>query len=467
MKFLRTFVYSFLTLGALASQCEDAKKYGESLDTGNISYKCDSNGKVTELKLTHVIINKDDVKIISKFTNAQKIEFNGCEYVDSLDSSYFEDFSELTYLSVKSELPAFKYAKNLKTLEINGNTSVDRDDIKIISEFTELEKLKIDVREVSEKHLSYLESLKHLKELKLVDERSEDNLCDYVPNEIKSICYPKASTTETKTTATSVIVESNDELVSIKGSTEVKEVKLYRIFLDQSGVDALATLTGLETVEFVDCDYDSSDLNESSLKNIKNLRKLIANSRQDVRLFKNNDSLKSLTVYGNTSLENEDIKIIAGFTQLEKLEINVRAIYATDFSSLKNLTHLKELKIEDSLSDVNFCQKLPSELRSLCKTSYTTKKSSTKTTKTTKTSTKKTTKKTTTKTTRTTKITKTKTTKTTKKNNSLPTNSTDKCGKGVAICKEGYCCSKYGYCGKSDDYCKSSRGCQSEFGHCE
>jgi len=49
MKFLRTFVYSFLTLGALASQCEDAKKYGESLDTGNISYKCDSNGKVTEL----------------------------------------------------------------------------------------------------------------------------------------------------------------------------------------------------------------------------------------------------------------------------------------------------------------------------------------------------------------------------------------------------------------------------------
>jgi len=143
----------------------------------------------------------------------------------------------------------------------------------------------------------------------------------------------------------------------------------------------------------------------------------------------------------------------------------VNAIYATDFSSLKNLTHLKELKIEDSLSDVNFCQKLPSELRSLCKTSYTTKKSSTKTTKTTKTSTKKTTKKTTTKTTRTTKITKTKTTKTTKKNNSLPTNSTDKCGKGVAICKEGYCCSKYGYCGKSDDYCKSSRGCQSEFGH--
>ena len=68
-------------------------------------------------------------------------------------------------------------------------------------------------------------------------------------------------------------------MVSIKGSTEVKEVKLYRISLDQSGVDALATLNGLEIVEFVDCDYDSSDLNESSLKNLKNLRKLIANSR--------------------------------------------------------------------------------------------------------------------------------------------------------------------------------------------
>ena len=277
-------------------------------------------------------------------------------------------------------------------------------------------------------------------------------------------CYPKASTTETKTTAISVTVESNDDLVSIKGSTEVKEVKLYRLSLDQSGVDTLATLTGIETVEFVDCDYDSSDLNESSLKNLKNLRKLIANSRHDVRLFKNNGFLKSLTVYGNTSLENDDIKIIAGFTKLEKLEIDVRAIYATDFSSLKSLTHLKELKIEDSLSDVNFCQKLPNEIRSLCKPSFTTKKSSTKTTKTTKTSTKKNTKKTTTKTT---KITKTNTTKTTKKNNSLPTNSTDKCGKGVAICKEGYCCSKYGYCGKSDDYCKISRGCQSEFGHCE
>ena len=274
-------------------------------------------------------------------------------------------------------------------------------------------------------------------------------------------------TTKSKTTATSVTINNNDELVSIKGSTKVKKIELHRISLKQSGVDALATLTGLETVEFVDCDYDSSDLNESSLKNLKNLRKLIANSRQDVRLFKNNDSLKSLTVYGNTSLENDDIKIIAGFTKLEKLEIDVRAIYATDFSSLKSLTHLKELKIEDSLSDVNFCQKVPSKLRSLCKPSYTTKKSSIKTTKTSTKKTTKTTKTTKKTTTKTTKITKTKTTKTTKKNNSLPTNSTDKCGKGVAICKEGYCCSKYGYCGKSDDYCKSSRGCQSEFGQCK
>ena len=274
-------------------------------------------------------------------------------------------------------------------------------------------------------------------------------------------------TTKSKTTATSVTINNNDELVSIKGSTKVKKIELHRISLKQSGVDALATLTGLETVEFVDCDYDSSDLNESSLKNLKNLRKLIANSRQDVRLFKNNDSLKSLTVYGNTSLENDDIKIIARFTKLEKLEIDVRAIYATDFSSLKSLTHLKELKIEDSLNDVNFCQKLPSKLRSLCKPSYTTKKSSTKTTKTSTKKTTKTTKTTKKTTTKTTKITKTKTTKTTKKNNSLPTNSTDKCGKGVAICKEGYCCSKYGYCGKSDDYCKSSRGCQSEFGQCK
>jgi len=49
MKFIRTLVYSFLTLGALASQCDDAKKYSKSLDTGSINYKCDSNGKVTEL----------------------------------------------------------------------------------------------------------------------------------------------------------------------------------------------------------------------------------------------------------------------------------------------------------------------------------------------------------------------------------------------------------------------------------
>jgi len=49
MKFLSTFVYSFLTLGALASQCEDANNYSKSLDTGSISYKCNSNGKVTEL----------------------------------------------------------------------------------------------------------------------------------------------------------------------------------------------------------------------------------------------------------------------------------------------------------------------------------------------------------------------------------------------------------------------------------
>ena len=271
-------------------------------------------------------------------------------------------------------------------------------------------------------------------------------------------------TTKSKVTATSVTVNSNDDLVSIKGSTKVKKIELHRISLKQNGVDALATLTGLETIEFVDCDYYSPDLKASSLKNLKNLRKLIANSRHDIILFKNNDSLKSLTVFGNTSLNKDDIKIIAGFTKLEKLEIDVRVIDTTDLSSLKSLKHLKELKIEDSSSEVNFCQKLPKELRSLCKTSYTTKKSSTKTTKTTKKSTKKTTK--TTKTTKT-KTTKTKTTKTTKKNSSLPTNSTDKCGKGVAICKKGYCCSKYGYCGKSDDYCKSSRGCQSEFGSCK
>ncbi|ORX99536.1 hypothetical protein LY90DRAFT_519893 [Neocallimastix californiae] len=293
MKFIRTLVYSFLTLGALASQCDDAKKYGKSLDTGSISFKCDSNGKVTEL-------------------------------------------------SVRSELPAFKYAKNLKTLKIIGNTSVDKEDIKIISKFTELEKLKIDVREVSTKDLSYLKNLKHLKEFKLVDDRSEDNLCNYVPKEIKSICYPKDSastkktttkktttkktstkTTKSKTTATSVTVNSNDDLVSIKGSTKVKKIELHRISLKQNGVDALATLTGLETIEFVDCDYYSPDLKASSLKNLKNLRKLIANSRHDIILFKNNDSLKSLTVYGNTSLNKDDIKIIARFTKLEKLEIDV------------------------------------------------------------------------------------------------------------------------------------------------
>jgi len=49
MKFLKTFLCSFLTLGAFASQCDDAEKYDKSLDTGSISYKCDSNGKVTEM----------------------------------------------------------------------------------------------------------------------------------------------------------------------------------------------------------------------------------------------------------------------------------------------------------------------------------------------------------------------------------------------------------------------------------
>ena len=130
--------------------------------------------------------------------------------------------------------------------------------------------------------------------------------------------------------------------------------------MNQEYVNILSGLSGLEEIEFTECDFED-DLDYSSLKNLKNLKKLTTNRvGSTLNAFKNVESLRSLVLYGNTSIDDEDIEIISGFNELESLKIDVRSIYAEDFSPLKNLKNLSELEIEDG------CDKVPEELKSLC-----------------------------------------------------------------------------------------------------
>ena len=130
--------------------------------------------------------------------------------------------------------------------------------------------------------------------------------------------------------------------------------------MNQEYVNILSGLSGLEEIEFTECEFED-DLDYSSLKNLKNLKKLTTNRvGSTLNAFKNVESLRSLVLYGNTSINDEDIKIISGFNELESLKIDVHFIDAEDFSPLKNLKNLSELEIEDG------CDKVPEELKSLC-----------------------------------------------------------------------------------------------------
>ncbi|KAL6635493.1 RNI-like protein [Neocallimastix sp. 'constans'] len=354
MKYIRGLVHSFLVLGALASQCSEVKEFNKNIE-GDIDLTCNRNGNITKFNLTRLSLNQEYVNILSGLSGLEEIEFTECDFEDDLDYSSLKNLKNLKKLTtnrVGSTLNAFKNVESLRSLVLYGNTSIDDEDIEIISGFNELESLKIDVRSIYAEDFSSLKNLKNLSELEIEDG------CDKVPEELKSLCSSNSVPTETISEAYVEYEESS--LEEFENVTSLEKIKLMRISLSQRGIDILSSLSGLEEIEFTECDFED-DLDYSSLRNLKNLKKLTTNRvGSTLNAFKNVEFLRSLVLYGNTSIDDEDIEIISGFNELESLKIDVRSIYAEDFSPLKNLKNLSELEIEDG------CDKVPEELKSLC-----------------------------------------------------------------------------------------------------
>jgi len=150
---------------------------------------------------------------------------------------------------------------------------------------------------------------------------------------------------------TSVELEySRKSLMAIKNLKSIENLKLFRSDISsQEEIDSLATLTNLETITITDCSLTDKNFDYSPLESLQKLIKIQSTNRESVDnalIFRNSTSLKELTITGNTNLNDEDMKVITNFTELQSLHISVRDLSVEDYSGLKKLKKLTKLFLE-------------------------------------------------------------------------------------------------------------------------
>jgi len=163
-------------------------------------------------------LNQKEIDALLSLTNLKEIDMTYTSFDTGYDYSSMKNLKNLETLKIHgpSSLDPIKEVKSLKTLEITGNRSVNDEDIENISGLSELKSLKIDVRKISAKDFSPLKKLKKLSKLEIEDG------CDKVPEELKSLCTPKVTTTKKSSTKKSSTKKSSTKKSSTKKSSTKK-----------------------------------------------------------------------------------------------------------------------------------------------------------------------------------------------------------------------------------------------------
>jgi len=138
---------------------------------------------------------------------------------------------------------------------------------------------------------------------------------------------------------------------NLKLPKSLKKLQFTGIKFSQNDIDEISTLTKLEELTLVNCEYD--DLNLKSLENLGNISSLILNESitfeilgtANTNILKFMKPLKKLVI-NDITLTQENINDIATLNNLEDLLIKFKHEDGLDFSSFENLSKLTYLKLE-------------------------------------------------------------------------------------------------------------------------
>ncbi|ORX88191.1 L domain-like protein [Anaeromyces robustus] len=434
--------------------------------------------KLENLKKLYITSESYTNKILTElpkdFGNLKNLEYIylNNQKIETLPES-FGDLTNLKYINMNfnilKKLPdSFGNLKNLKEcyIRVNNLRSLPEN----FGNLTNLVILDLSYNRISEIPDSFF-NLKNLEILGLYGNLiylSEGygnlvNLKEFNTSDCKGD-FPKSLANLQKLTVLNLI---NCEFASIPD--EIGEITNLKILNLIKGTikelpKTIGNLKNLEELYLSEHELTVFPEELSSLKNLKSLD--LSKNQIDDEIPESYQQLTELT-YLNFS-KNINIKGVA---------INGKKLTMCsygDIASTKDLCTIENLVCNSS---IKLCTNITATTSSSSSTTTTTSTTITTTTTTSikSESTTSTTKPvtTTTSTTKpvTTTITSTTTTKpviTTTKTSKYPisTNTSGKCGKDFGSCPSNGCCSKDGYCGKTDDYCAITKGCQSEFGHC-
>jgi len=400
-------------------------------------------------------------------TNCEDIE----DYLNGLENIYHKD-DYISYCKVNDKGEVIEL-----DLESYSN-DLTEENLLYVLQYKTYKKLILDKFNISQKSLDIIKSLPNLTELSISNKvksnlnfdngfkkltslslswRNVENIEEGIPNVIYKL-------TNLKQLSLRFYNLNQDDIEGISNLTKLKELHFYNCKtnnLDWSPFKKLKKITKLElyktTKNYPDFINSLSNLKEliftsseplktipSSMLKLVSLEKLIIGQNEITKIPDEIKNLKNLK-YLDMSF-NDISKFSNSLGSLENLEVlllNNNQINDTLPESLNNLTHLKEIYLENNINvkgktlsneSLNHCRY--GENYDICVE---------------------------------------------KRIECVPSNfkdcqidnpddkiSTDgKCGKGKGKCPNGKCCSKYGWCGTSNDHCLANKGCQENYGKCK
>jgi len=151
---------------------------------------------------------------------------------------------------------------------------------------------------------------------------------------------PRLLTTEDPDTPTLVLSsKTEDALWNIPKNLNTLVLEYCK--LSERALEAIGSLTELNTLEMLGCTFQTADLNH--LLGCQNLKKLKFHPNFNLKLLKKFPHLESLHISGRV-LSPEGMKQIAEVSQLQELILNGRLRHNLIDESIKPLTQLKNLE---------------------------------------------------------------------------------------------------------------------------